>query len=276
MADSPEVPLRYPADTARDLGGRECKVQPQGNELPVLDPAVQDIGCGYKDYSSSSVAAPGGIDVIGLYKEVRPSVVTFKLENKDGVNLGGGTGFMAKAEDNVCKIVTDNHVVSKETMDKFGIVKIEAVTADGRVWPVEPYKSKPSKDMASVTIATGNETASLCKPLAVEDGPVKEGESLVTIGTPFATGAIYVADGEKTGQVGRGDAVRRYHAAKPPDGDDPDRTVDIFLMRAMPGFSGGAMFDKERKVRELVDMADGVVTTLGTSITKADVKELTE
>jgi hypothetical protein len=276
MAESSEAPLRYPADTARDLGGRECTVQPKGNELPVLDPAAQDIGCGYKDYSSPSIAAPGGIDVIKLYRENRPSIVHFKLENKDGVNLGGGTAFMAKATDDSCRLVTDNHVVSKETMEKFGVVKIEAVTADGRIWPVEPYRSKPEKDMASVSIHTGKDTASLCKPLEVEDGPIAVGESAVTIGTPFATGAIYVADGVKRGEIGRGDAVKNLRAEKLPPGDDPNRKVDIFLMRATPGFSGGAMFDKSGKVKELVDMADGMTTTLGTPITRADVKDLTD
>lgn len=283
---------RQVADKARDLGGRECQPQPGNKELMVLEAGQMDIGCSYKDYGKDS---GNNIDVLSLYKEMRPSTVHFEL-NSQGKKLGGGTGVMVKKEADSCKIMTDNHVVSDDTMKKYGIDDIKVVTEDGTKYDAKLYKADPSKDLAVVEIQTGKDTDRLCKPAAAVDQEQKlqPGDKVVTFGQPYGTGTFYTSEGSARGQITRARAVRELHAAALPPGDNPDRTLDILTMRATPGYSGAPVYAikdpatgadsastksptrDSRRFIGLVDMADERATGLMTPVTNQDIKQLTD
>lgn len=302
-----EVTLeRQVADKARNLGGAECQPQPGNKQLMVLEAGQMDIGCSYKDFGKDS---GNNIDVLSLYKEMRPSTVHFEL-NSQGNKLGGGTGVMVKKEADSCKIMTANHVVSDDTMRKYGIDDIKVVTEDGTKYDAKMYRANPAKDLAVVEIQTGKDTDKICKPAQAVDQEHKlePNDAIVTFGQPYGTGTFYTSEGTARGQTTRGRAVRELRADPLPPGDDPNRVMDIVTTRATPGYSGAPVYaldnaatkgvtgaakvddttangiDTPAKAPDrdinrfigLVDMADERVTGLITPVTQKDIKDLTD
>ena len=276
---------RSQADLARNLSGQECNPQPGDRELPVMEAGLMDIGCTYKDLSAGGAQTENNLDLLSLYNQARPSTVHFQLK-RDGAVLGGGTGAMVKAEENTCKILTDNHVVSEHTRQTYKLDEIKVVTHDGTVYDAKAYKAEPGKDLAVVEIITGDKTAQICKPIEFVDTPVnfKEQDRAVTLGQPYGTGAFYASEGTFNAQISRQEAVNRLRADKMPPNDNPDRLLDLFSMRGIRGYSGAPVYQlplsetKGAKIKAfgVVDMADDMARTLITPVTAQDVKKLTD
>ncbi|MBL0185425.1 MAG: trypsin-like peptidase domain-containing protein [Candidatus Obscuribacter sp.] len=265
-----EVTLeRQVADKARDLGGRECQPQPGNKQLMVLEAGQMDIGCSYKDFGKDS---GNNIDVLSLYKEMRPSTVHFELNSK-GNKLGGGTGVMVKKEADSCKIMTDNHVVSDDTMRKYGIDDIKVVTEDGTKYDAKMYRANPAKDLAVIEIQTGKDTNKICKPAEAVDQEhkLKPDDAIVTFGQPYGTGTFYTSEGTARGQTTRGRAVRELRADPLPPGDDPNRVMDILTTRATPGYSGAPVYALDNTAAKDTDnTANGNSDAEGNRATSSD------
>ncbi|MDX1989293.1 MAG: serine protease [Candidatus Obscuribacter sp.] len=283
--DKDQKLIRSQADLARNLAGQECNPQPGHKQLPVMEAGQMDIGCSYKDLSEVGAQTENNLDLLSLYNQARPSTVHFQLK-RDGTVLGGGTGAMVKAEENTCKILTDNHVVSEHTKQTYKLDEIKVVTHDGTIYDAKAYKADPGKDLAVVEIATGDKTAQICKPIEFVDTPVtfKESERAVTIGQPYGTGAFYTSEGTFNSQISRQDAVTKLRADKLPPNDNPDRRLDMFDMRGIRGYSGAPAYQlplskaegEKPKAFGVVDMADDMARTLITPVTAQEVKKLTD
>jgi len=264
----------HKSDTVNDIGGNRCPKQPAAGELPVMELGQMDPGCNYKDFSSTD----DDKQVLNLYNLTRPSTVLFELKSQ-GQTIGGGTGVMVKDDGGSCKILTDNHVVSDATRKKHNIDEIKAVTADGTAYDITLHKAKPEKDLAVVSIKPKSDD--ICHPIEFVDSEkqFQPGDKAITFGQPYSSGSVYVSEGTYSSSLTRLDASRQLRAEKPPADDDGSRRLDRFNMRAIRGYSGGAVYapgQNPEKAVGVVDMADDMSTMLMTPVTAAEVKDLTD
>lgn len=264
----------HKSNTVNDIGGNRCPKQPAAGELPVMELGQMDPGCNFKDFTGTD----DDKQVLNLYNLTRPSTVLFELKSQ-GQTIGGGTGVMVKDDSGSCKILTDNHVVSDATRKKHNIDEIKAVTADGTAYDITLHKAKPEKDLAVVSIKPKSDD--ICHPIEFVDSEkqFQPGDKAITFGQPYSSGSVYVSEGTYSSSLTRLDASRQLRAEKPPADDDGSRKLDRFNMRAIRGYSGGAVYapgQNPEKAVGVVDMADDMSTMLMTPVTAAEVKDLTD
>src|ERR1700733_8023991 len=73
-------------DVANDFWGKACTLQPQGNQLLVLSRSPMSSGCDMQSFAPPA-AGSSDLDVMKLYKDLRPSVAYFMMK---GLTDGGG------------------------------------------------------------------------------------------------------------------------------------------------------------------------------------------
>ncbi|MBS1992875.1 MAG: trypsin-like peptidase domain-containing protein [Cyanobacteria bacterium SZAS LIN-3] len=267
-------------DQANDFFGRACPVQPGANELLVLSRNPRSSGC-----EMQSFAPPTGADelnVLQLYRDLRPSVSYFKMHGKSDDQAQdaagtpkewGGSGVTVAREADSCLVITDDHVPKGTPQQHVIPTGAEVVMANGKAYSARVVTSDPAHDLALVKVDTGADTEQVCKPAKVIDKPVAADGSVnvITMGQPYTSHAIYTSTGVIDGSQTR-DAIN--YMIKPLPGEDPQRQILNQTVPIREGFSGGAVFNKDGKVVGINDLQTSPFTSVSTPLTKAMVDDL--
>ncbi len=174
--------------------------------------------------------------VTQLIEQIRPSVVTIRVNGRDGGELAMGTGFVIDREG---LIVTNLHVIPEGR--SFSIE-----TPDGRDLKVVSIESTDrAGDLAIIRVQTPTPPLAAL-PLAEE--PIAQGTSVLAFGNPLG-----LRDSVVTGIVS---ALREVEG----------REMIQLAMPTQPGNSGGPLVDRSGRVRGIINMKSAVDDNLGFAI----------
>jgi S1-C subfamily serine protease len=145
-------------DVANDFFGHACSIQPQADQLLMVSRNFRSPGC---DLQSFTPPAPGSgdLDVLQLYKDLRPSVAYFKMKGasdgggKDPAGtdkVWGGTGVVVAKEANDLLVVTDDHVPKGVPDQHVKATDMKVVMANGKEYEGTVVTSDPAHDLALV------------------------------------------------------------------------------------------------------------------------------
>ncbi len=174
----------------------------------------------------SSVAvpqSPTGKDVPTIAREASPAVVRIVIRDRNGQELGSGSGFVASSSG---RIVTNYHVVHVS-----GAAQAEAKFTDGAAYQVQGVVAiDPDTDLAILKLQATREFQFLH---VGDSGRVETGDRVVAIGNPL--GGISPLSTEATVSDGIISGIR----------DWPEHKMKVFQITApiSPGSSGGALLD---------------------------------
>ena len=177
---------------------------------------------------------PRGGDLETLVSRVRPSVVTIRVQGRDGDELGIGTGFVIDSDG---LIATNFHVIQEgrpftvETSNKRKL-KVLSVEASDRIG-----------DLAILKVAVGQQKLSEL-PLADDESP-NQGSRVVAFGNPLG-----LRDSVVEGIVS---AVREVEG----------REMIQLAMPIEPGNSGGPLVDEQGRVVGIINMKSAIDDNLG-------------
>lgn len=173
-----------------------------------------------------------------LVAKVRPSVVTIRVQGRDGGRLGIGTGFIVDAQG---LIATNYHVINEgrrftvETSDGKKL-KVLAVEASDRV-----------NDLALIRVKVGPASSLVALPLA-DQRETTQGTRVAAFGNPLG-----LKDSVVDGIVS---AIREVQG----------RPMIQLAMPIEPGNSGGPLVDRQGRVLGIVNMKSAVDDNLGFAI----------
>jgi len=268
---------------ANDFFGKACPAQPGANELLVLSRNPRSNGCDMQTFPAAGTAG-ADLDVMQLYKDLRPSVAYLKVHGTaDGTGPGrdpagapkewGGTGVVVAKEGNDCLLITDDHVPRGVPQQHVNPTSTEVVMANDKAYNATVITSDAAHDLALVKVDTGADTEQVCKPASVSDQHVAVDGStdIVSFGQPYTSHSIYTSTGRIVGTQKRED-INSLIAPLP--GEDPKREILNNMMQVREGFSGGAVFDRNGKVVGVNDLATSPFTSVATPLTKSMVDDL--
>ncbi|GAA5507371.1 transglutaminase family protein [Novipirellula caenicola] len=182
-----------------------------------------------------------------LIAEVRPSLVTIRVQGRDGDPLGIGTGFVI---DGGGLIATNMHVIGEGR-------PFTVETSGGRKLPVLSIEASDSaNDLAIVRVDVGKEHLSALTLSEAELPP--QGKRVLAFGNPLG-----LQDSVVEGMVS---AVREISG----------REMIQLAMPVQPGNSGGPVVDTQGNVLGIVNMKSAVDDNLGFAIPIDDLKPLRE
>jgi len=196
------------------VNGMACKTQPRANEVPVLTDS-KGTGC---EYSSDPKLS-------GTFKAYQASTARFFLTSPEThVNAdGSGVALAAITPENkstlpqpkdkaqgrlekapkvagnesdqagTCLIGTADHVAFQSNTDHKPRT-INGVNIGLNVYPGRVVFSDPANDFAIVAAKTGADTAAVCHPAKLADGPAKESDEVVVSGHPH-DGSVHLVPG---------------------------------------------------------------------------------
>lgn len=171
-----------------------------------------------------------------LTQQVRPSVVTIRVNGRDGEELAIGTGFVIDADG---LIATNLHVISEGR-------PFTVELPGGRKLPVLSIESTDrTADLAVIRVDVGSEPL---KPLETFETPIEQGTQVVAFGNPLGLRDSVVA--------GIVSAVR----------DVEGREMIQLAMPIQPGNSGGPLVDMQGRVRGIINMKSAIDDNLGFAI----------
>jgi regulator of sirC expression with transglutaminase-like and TPR domain len=183
--------------------------------------------------SAPGTAASSGIEE--LVRRARPSVVVITFADRDGKQLGLGSGFVISSDG---LIATNLHVLGEAR-------PITVQTHDGRKFDVtEVHASEPSLDLAVVRIAARN-----LPPLPLGDSDtLQQGQAVVALGNPRGL-EHSVVRGVVSG--------RREIDGKP---------MIQLAIPIEPGNSGGPLLDLQGRVQGILTLKSAVTQNLGFAV----------
>ncbi|TWU23474.1 putative serine protease HtrA [Novipirellula galeiformis] len=182
-----------------------------------------------------------------LIAEVRPSLVTIRVEGRDGDLIGMGTGFVIDSDG---LIATNMHVIGEGR-------PFTVETFEGRKLPVVAIEaSDATNDLAIVRVAVGD--AKLSALTLAEGESAAQGKRVLAFGNPLG-----LQDSVVEGMIS---AVREM------DG----REMIQLAMPVQPGNSGGPVVDQQGEVLGIVNMKSAVDDNLGFAIPIDHLKPLRE
>jgi len=268
------------SEQANDFFGKACPAQPGPNELLVLSRNPRSNGCELQTYTSGN-GSGADLDVLQLYKDLRPSVAYFKMH---GVADGsvprdpagtpkewGGTGVAVAKETNQCLVITDDHVAKGVPQQHVTPTSMEVVMANGKAYNGTVVTSDPAHDLALVKVDSGADTEQVCKPAAVTEQHVPTDAEVMTMGQPYTSHTIYTSTGRVMGVQKREDIS---NLIAPLPGEDPKREILNNVLPLREGFSGGAVFDKSGKAVGINDLQTSPFSSVATPIDRAMVDDL--
>ncbi|EMI20491.1 secreted protein containing Peptidase S1 and S6, chymotrypsin/Hap domain protein [Rhodopirellula maiorica SM1] len=172
-----------------------------------------------------------------LIAEVRPSLVTIRVQGRDGDPLGIGTGFVI---DGSGLIATNMHVIGEGR-------PFTVETSGGRNLPVISIEASDSaNDLAIIRVDVGDDRLSA---LTLSQGePPPQGKRVLAFGNPLG-----LQDSVVEGMVS---AVREISG----------REMIQLAMPVQPGNSGGPVVDSQGSVLGIVNMKSAVDDNLGFAI----------
>ena len=182
-----------------------------------------------------------------LIADVRPSLVTIRVQGRDGDPLGIGTGFVI---DSSGLIATNMHVIGEGR-------PFTVETSSGRKLPVISIEaSDAANDLAIIRVDVEEENLSA---LTLSDGELPpQGKRVLAFGNPLG-----LQDSVVEGMVS---AVREISG----------REMIQLAMPVQPGNSGGPVVDTQGNVLGIVNMKSAVDDNLGFAIPINDLKPLRE
>ncbi len=176
------------------------------------------------------------LTIAQLVEKIGPSVVTIRVNGRDGDELAMGTGFVIDASG---LVATNLHVISEGRPFKLEL-------PDGRVLPVLSVESTDrAGDLAIIRVDVESKPLAAL-PLAVEG--VSQGDQVLAFGNPLG-----LRDSVVSGIVS---AVR----------DIEGREMIQLAMPIQPGNSGGPLIDMSGKVRGIINMKSAIDDNLGFAI----------
>jgi len=268
-------------DIANDFFGKACRIQPQDGELLVVSRNFRSPGC---DLQSFAPPAPGSgdMDVLQLYKDLRPSVTYFKMSGATdgsgkepaGVDkVWGGSGVAVAKEADDCLVITDDHVPKGVPEQHVKASGMKVAMANGKDYDASVITSDPGHDLALVKVNTGADTDKVCKAAAVTEQPVAvDGtQNVITMGQPYTSHAIYTSTGTLSQVQKRSDI---NFMIKPLPGEDPDRPILSQYVPIHEGFSGAGVFTKDGKLVSLDDLGTSPFASVSTPVTRSAVDDM--
>lgn len=109
-----------------------------------------------------------------IIKKIVPSTVVIDTYDKDGKNLGQGSGFFISQNGDV---ITNYHVLAG------GATRAEIKTADSEVYPITQVVAE-DKDADIIRVSVNIPVKSV-RPLSVSSSTPQVGERVVVIGNPL-------------------------------------------------------------------------------------------
>ncbi|MGB7344594.1 MAG: tetratricopeptide repeat protein [Pirellulaceae bacterium] len=186
----------------------------------------------------STLSADDPLSLKDLIAKVRPSVVTIRVEGRDGDNLGIGTGFVI---DSAGLIATNFHVINEGR--RFSIE-----TSDGKQLKVESVEaSDRNNDLALIRVAIDDKDTLIALPLSDQNDPA-QGTQVSAFGNPLG-----LKDSVVDGIVS---AVREVQG----------RPMIQLAMPIEPGNSGGPLVDRQGRVLGIINMKSAIDDNLGFAI----------
>ncbi|GAA4445311.1 transglutaminase family protein [Novipirellula rosea] len=182
-----------------------------------------------------------------LIADVRPSLVTIRVQGRDGDQLGIGTGFVI---DDDGLIATNMHVIGEGR-------PFTVETSSGRKLPVVSIEaSDAANDLAIIRVDVGEDHLSA---LTLSEGELPpQGKRVLAFGNPLG-----LQDSVVQGMVS---AVREISG----------REMIQLAMPVQPGNSGGPVVDDQGNVLGIVNMKSAVDDNLGFAIPIDDLTPLRE
>ncbi|WP_372718240.1 transglutaminase family protein [Novipirellula sp.] len=182
-----------------------------------------------------------------LIADVRPSLVTIRVQGRDGDQLGIGTGFVI---DDGGLIATNMHVIGEGR-------PFTVETSSGRKLPVVSIEaSDAANDLAIIRVDVGEDHLSA---LTLSEGELPpQGKRVLAFGNPLG-----LQDSVVQGMVS---AVREISG----------RDMIQLAMPVQPGNSGGPVVDDQGNVLGIVNMKSAVDDNLGFAIPIDDLTPLLE
>jgi len=182
-----------------------------------------------------------------LVTEVRPSVMTIRVEGRDGQQLGMGAGFVIDANG---LIATNSHVITEGR-------PFTVETSDGRSLPVIAVEaSNISRDLALVRVNVEGDP--LPELTFADDDSTGQGMRVMAFGNPLGL--------ENSVVEGVVSAKRMI------DG----REMLQMAMPIAPGNSGGPLVDLQGRVHGIVNMKSAIDDNLGFAIPAKELIDLRE
>lgn len=198
-----------------------------GQEPPATDDASANPTRTVADESPS---------ITELIQKIRPSVVTIRVNGRDGNELAMGTGFVIDASG---LIATNLHVISEGR-------PFTVELPDGRQLPVISVESTDrAGDLAIVRVDVGSEPP---RALPLLEQATSQGTRVLAFGNPLG-----FRDSVVSGIVS---AVREID----------DRELIQLAMPVQPGNSGGPLVDLDGNVRGIINMKSAIDDNLGFAI----------
>jgi len=269
------------ANVANDFFGKACPIQPQGDQILFLGRNPMSSGCDLQNFSPLPMGSKD-LDVLSLYKELRPSVNYFLVK---GVTDGsgkepagkdrswGGSGVSVAKETQDCLVLTDNHVPTNVPDMHVKPTDMKVSMANGQSYKAETIASDPANELAIVKVETGAETDKVCKAAKIVEHSPSAADSppIMTMGQPYTSHSIYTSIGtldEVASRASLDDMI------SPLPGEDNNRLIFNDQMPIREGFSGGPVFNFVGEVIALNDVVTSPFTSMSTPVTRAQVDAL--
>ncbi len=220
-----------------NLEGRDCRVQPTGDQIPTMRAGVATTGCDYQ--SARDIAnATGMVDFGDIWKQVRREAV--QVHTRGG--LGSGVAIGATAD--TCIVATNAHVVRPELFDpRAGRTRDHAVVmSDGTRYPATVGHFDRANDRATLVVRTGDRTAQVCAPARIAENSGETGPGLA-VGFPRGSRTPYAHPAQLEG-------IRRTPAE--PNGRRLNPSELFTRAQTMEGNSGGPIYNSRRELVGLV------------------------
>lgn len=193
--------------------------------------------------TGENLESGGQSEVKSLIRRVQPSVMTIRVQGRDGGQLGIGTGFAVSADG---LVATNQHVIGEGR-------KFTVETASGRKLKIVAVEaSDRGRDLAVIRVDVGDQPLS---PLAVSDSETPDsGTRVFAFGNPHGLRNSVVS--------GIVSAVQEIGG----------RDLIQMAMPTQPGNSGGPLVDQQGRVVGIVNMKSAVDDNLGFAVPAAELQ----
>jgi S1-C subfamily serine protease len=220
--------------------------------------------------------------VLGLYKELRPSVGYFKVKGvadgggKDAAGtdkVWGGSGTIVAKEANDVLVLTDDHVPIGVPEQHVKPTSMTMVLGNNKEYEATVVARDPAHDLALVMVNTGADTATVGNAVKIADKQTAAdgSQNVITMGQPYTSHAIYTSTGTLSEVQKRSDID---FMIKGLPGEDESRPILSMNVPIHEGFSGAGVFNKDAELVSLDDLATSPFTSVSTPVTKGIVDNL--